>query len=103
MRYAWSMKLKPGLAEEYKRRHDQIWPEMRAALTEAGFRDYAIFRRDDLLFGTFASDDLQDTLVRLRGSETAARWRDYMADAVENAPDPETGYLPLLELQFYQP
>ncbi|HUJ74747.1 MAG TPA: L-rhamnose mutarotase, partial [bacterium] len=42
-RYAFKMKLKPGFAKEYKRRHDQIWPELSALLKESGVADYSIF------------------------------------------------------------
>jgi L-rhamnose mutarotase len=38
-RHAFKMKLKPGIAAEYKKRHDEIWPELRAA----GVSDYSIF------------------------------------------------------------
>ena len=34
-RYAWVLEVRPGYEEEYKRRHDQIWPEMLEALREA--------------------------------------------------------------------
>ena len=34
-RFAWKGRIKPGMAEEYKRRHDEIWPEMKALLKEA--------------------------------------------------------------------
>ena len=40
---AFTMQLKPGVAAEYERRHDDIWPELSALLTEAGIRDYSIY------------------------------------------------------------
>jgi L-rhamnose mutarotase len=43
MNYAFRMKLKPGMQEEYKRRHDEIWPELTQLLREAGIHDYSIF------------------------------------------------------------
>ena len=43
MRNAFKMKLSSGDVEEYKRRHDQIWPELVEALREAGVSDYSIF------------------------------------------------------------
>lgn len=42
-RYAFTMRLKPGAVEEYKRRHDEIWPELSAVLRAAGISDYSIF------------------------------------------------------------
>jgi L-rhamnose mutarotase len=101
LRYAWCMKLKPDKAQEYKRRHDEIWPEMRAFLLEAGYRDYAIFQHEDKVFGTFATADLGRLLETLKSSPVAARWRTAMAELVDNAPDPRTGHQPLLEPIFY--
>ena len=43
MNYAFRMKLKPGIVDEYKRRHDEIWPELAQLLREAGIYDYSIF------------------------------------------------------------
>jgi L-rhamnose mutarotase len=43
MNYAFRMKLKPGTTAEYKRRHDEIWPELKQLLGEAGIYDYSIF------------------------------------------------------------
>ncbi len=103
MRYAWCMALRPGMAKEYKRRHDEIWPEMKALLHEAGYRDYAIFLHDNQVFGTFATDDFDALLLTVARSPVAARWRAYMADVIDNRPDPATGHQPFLELQFYQP
>lgn len=103
MRYAWCMKLKPGKAQEYKQRHDDIWPEMLALLSEAGYRDYAIFQHDDTIIGTFATNDLQRLLSILKSSPVAARWRESMSVLVDNAPDPATGHRKLLEPLFYLP
>ena len=40
---AFLMKLKPGFEAEYKKRHDEIWPELSAVLTETGVYDYSIY------------------------------------------------------------
>jgi L-rhamnose mutarotase len=40
---AFKMKLHPGLKEEYKRRHDTLWPELKKLLTDTGVSDYSIF------------------------------------------------------------
>ena len=42
--YAWVLEVRPGYEEEYKKRHDEIWPEMVEMLSEAGLRNYNIFR-----------------------------------------------------------
>tara|TARA_Y100001933_G_C18686565_1_gene433221 strand:- start:58 stop:396 length:339 start_codon:yes stop_codon:yes gene_type:complete len=40
---AFTMSLKPGFKSEYKKRHDEIWPELLSLLRETGIRDYSIF------------------------------------------------------------
>ncbi len=40
---AFKMKLKPGMADEYKKRHDEIWPELIDLLRRNGVSDYTIF------------------------------------------------------------
>ncbi|MEO6039555.1 MAG: L-rhamnose mutarotase, partial [Saprospiraceae bacterium] len=42
-RIAFKMKLQPGKAAEYRRRHDALWPELADLLRETGIRDYSIF------------------------------------------------------------
>ena len=42
--HAWVLEVRPGYEDEYKKRHDDIWPEMLDALRKAGIRNYNIFR-----------------------------------------------------------
>jgi L-rhamnose mutarotase len=51
-RHAFKMKLKPGVAAEYKKRHDEIWPELAAELRAAGVSDYSIFLDEETLILT---------------------------------------------------
>ena len=41
-RYVFRMRLNQGMAREYERRHDEIWPELVALLKKAGVSDYSI-------------------------------------------------------------
>ena len=103
MRYAWTMRVRPGQADTYVARHRAMGPDMRDLLTRAGYRDYAIFLAGDRVFGTFACDDV-DRLGRvLAEDELAAHWRREMAALIENDPDPRTGSLPLLTPIFEHP
>jgi len=49
VRNAFKMKLKPGFEAEYKKRHDEIWPELEALLSESGIEDYSIFLDEETL------------------------------------------------------
>lgn len=75
---------------------------MRTLLSQAGYCDCAIFHHEDMVFGTFATIDLSRLLGTLKSRPVAARWRTSVAELIYSAPDPRTGYQPLLEPIFYQ-
>ena len=83
-RAAFKMKLKPGFEKEYKRRHDEIWPELISKLSSAGVSDYVIFL-DEATLTLFASQKLADdhTADLLPGSAIVKQWWDYMSDIME--------------------
>ena len=87
-RVAFIIKLKPGIKDEYKKRHAEIWPELVELLRSSGVSDYSIFldERTNTLFafqkvsGEGGSQDL--------GSEPIVqKWWAYMADIMETNPD----------------
>jgi L-rhamnose mutarotase len=99
MRNAYTMKLKPGNEAEYKRRHDAIWPELAAALTEAGISNYSIYLDHET--GTlFAFQELcEDNKAALLPSHPVVqRWWAYMADLMETNEDNSPVELPLEEV-----
>jgi hypothetical protein len=65
--HAWVLGVRPGYEEEYKKRHDELWPEMDACLRAAGIRNYHIFRHGLTLFGYFETDDLSRTIADPQG------------------------------------
>jgi len=69
MNYAWILEIRPGYEEEYKKRHDEIWPEMVQMLKDAGLRNYNIFRYGIKLFGYFETDDLNKSINFISNSE----------------------------------
>ncbi len=85
---AFKMQLKPGFKEEYKKRHDEIWPELHAALAEAGVYDYAIYLDKETLT-LFAVQKLKDgeTTSELPDNPVVRKWWDYMADIMETYSD----------------
>lgn len=99
--YAWVLEVRPGYEEEYKRRHDEIWPEMVEALKEAGIRNYSIFRHGLTLFGYFETDDLEGTIDALGKSEVNARWGESMTPVMKVETDPTTNFPYLLPLQWH--
>jgi L-rhamnose mutarotase len=99
IRNAFKMKLLPGHAEEYKKRHDQIWPELTAAIREAGVSDYSIFLDEDTLT-LFAVQKLDDDnqVADLPNHPIVKRWWDSMADLMETNPDNSPECIPLREV-----
>ena len=91
-RVAFAMKLRPGATGEYRRRHAAVWPEMLAALHEAGCRNYSIYQRDDDLFGYFEVDDFARFRDMMDASEVNARWQAEMAALIDPCTDPATGF-----------
>lgn len=82
------MKLKPGYESEYKKRHDEIWPELAKELSDAGVSDYSIFLDEETL-ALFAVQKLTDdnTADDLPQTEIVKKWWAYMADIMETNPD----------------
>lgn len=80
------MKLKPGFEEEYKRRHDEIWPELEKVLSEAGIRNYTIFL-DEKTLTLFAYQELEDDYEDISTSPVVQKWWKYMKDIMETHSD----------------
>lgn len=83
-RNAFTMKLKKGFNEEYKRRHDKIWPELSNLLSESGIQTYSIFldEKTDTLFA-FQSLNKDNDIKGLANNIIVKKWWSYMADIME--------------------
>ena len=100
-RLAFKMVLNEGQKAEYKKRHDEIWPELKMLLKGAGVSEYSIFLDDEtnILFasqkvdGNSGSQDLGQT-------EIVQKWWGYMADIMKTNPDNSPLISPLEEV-FY--
>ncbi|MBB4121957.1 L-rhamnose mutarotase [Martelella radicis] len=85
---AFRMNLNAGQAAEYKRRHDEIWPELATLLKEAGVSDYSIWLDEEThhLFAVLKRTD-NHTMDAIPDAEIAQRWWAFMADIMETNPD----------------
>ncbi len=99
--YSWVLEIRPGYENEYKKRHDEIWPEMLEALRESGIRNYSIFKHGLTLFGYFETDDITATISFLKDNEVNGRWGEYMAPIMKIDIDQSTGFPFLLPLQWH--
>jgi L-rhamnose mutarotase len=98
-RNAFKMKLKLGAVDEYKKRHDEIWPELTKAHSNAGVFDYSIFFDEESLT-LFAFQKLTDdnTADGLKDLEIVKKWWDHMADLMETHPNHMPVFKPLTEV-----
>jgi len=98
-RDAFKMKLKPGFEAEYKKRHDEIWPELSQVLTDAGVSDYSIFLDEETLT-LFASWKLtnDNTTADLPNHPMVKKWWAFMADIMDTNPDNSPVASPLREV-----
>ena len=82
------MKLLPGKKEEYKRRHDEIWPELKSLLKDSGIGDYSIFLDEEtnILFAVQYLDG-DNNSQDLGKNPLVKKWWAFMADIMETNPD----------------
>jgi L-rhamnose mutarotase len=103
MRIASKMKLRKGFEAEYKKRHDEIWPELSKLLKETGISDYSIFLDEETntLFAYFTIENAKK-LKDLPQQEMMKKWWHYMKDIMETNEDDSPASIPLKEV-FYLP
>ena len=100
IRNAFKMKLSSGDVEEYKRRHDAIWPELITELRKAGIRDYSIYYDPETQI-LFAFQKLTDgnTADALPRNPVVRKWWDTMNDGIMEYDDKnEPVSIPLIEV-----
>ena len=102
-RVAFKMKLFKGFEDEYKRRHDAIWPELKSLLKITGIEDYSIFLDEETneLFGVLKIED-KTKLDELPNHPVMQKWWAYMKDIMETNHDNSPVSIPLKEV-FYLP
>jgi L-rhamnose mutarotase len=95
-KYAFRMRLNPGMAAEYAARHDAIWPELVTLLKDAGVSDYSIHLDEeyDLLFGVLWRTD-DHGMADLPSHPVMQKWWAHMADIMETRGDNEPVAVPL--------
>ena len=102
-RVAFKMKLFKGREDEYKKRHDAIWPELETLLKKTGVKDYSIFLDEEtnILFGYLTIDD-KTKLDELPRHPVMKKWWAYMKDIMETNEDNSPVNINLKEV-FYLP
>ncbi|WP_342361107.1 L-rhamnose mutarotase [Terrarubrum flagellatum] len=84
-RICFLLKVKKERLAEYRKAHENVWPDMLAALSAAGWRNYSLFLRDDgMLIGYFETDDLDAARAKMAATDVNARWQATMAPFFES-------------------
>ena len=102
-RVAFKMKLFNGHEDEYKKRHDKLWPELEELLKKTGISEYSTFLdpETNALFGILKAED-PSALNNLPSNPVMQKWWAYMKDIMESNPDNSPVSVPLKEV-FYLP
>jgi L-rhamnose mutarotase len=83
----------PTRLEEYREIHGAVWPELLRVLTDAGWRNYSLFLRDDgLLIGYVEAEDLDEAQERVARTEVNARWQAKMSALFSSEGEPDEAW-----------
>ena len=88
VRKGFKMFLYEGMAEEYEKRHNELWPEMKDMIHEYGGKNYTIFldKETNILYGYLEVED-EELWAKSADTEICRKWWDFMAPIMETNPD----------------
>ena len=92
-------RVRPERLDEYRARHNEVWPEMLAALRAAGWGNYSIFLAGDgLLVGYLETDDYEAALAAMAATDVNKRWQAEMAEFFVAGGAPDESFLRIAEI-----
>ncbi|MDF6021078.1 L-rhamnose mutarotase [Streptomyces sp. JH34] len=98
-RVCFLLKVREDRKDEYRERHAAVWPDMLAALSEAGWHNYSLFlRQDGLLVGYLETEDFDAAREAMAATEVNARWQREMAEFFEQSEAADEAMVPLTEV-----
>ena len=96
-RLCFTFDIRPGTEAEYKKRHDEIWPELVDAIKDSGFENYSLFRRGTQIVAYVeCHPDVATAFAKLGPADVNARWSKWFEDVIVSLTD-EDGQLYRLE------
>ena len=100
-RICFVLQVRPEVVDDYRARHAAVWPEMREALSCAGWHNYSLFLQDDgTLIGYVECDDFTLAQSRMAETDVNARWQAEMAllfDGIDGGA-PDEAMVPIPEI-----
>ena len=101
-RIGFLIRVKPEKIEEYKRIHQNVWPELLAELKNAGFSNYSLFLSPSgLEFGTLECENWEATCEILAKSQVHTRWQNFMRDFLATPVGDSSQPVEMLESVFF--
>ncbi|MFC8224457.1 L-rhamnose mutarotase [Streptomyces sp. NPDC057287] len=98
-RVCFLLKVREDRKDEYRERHASVWPDMLAALSEAGWHNYSLFLREDgLLVGYLETEDFDAAREAMAATEVNGRWQREMAGFFEQSEAADEAMVPLTEV-----
>ena len=85
-RAAFLLKVREDRLDEYKRKHEDVWPELLDALRRNGWRNYSLFLTEDgQLFGYVEAEvSLQESLDGMAKEDVNLKWQEYFSGYFED-------------------
>jgi L-rhamnose mutarotase len=86
---------------EYRERHAEVWPEMLAALEQAGWRNYSLFVSEaGMVIGYVECDSFEESRRAMELTDVNARWQAEMSTFFTGLEDlrPDEALLRLAEI-----
>ncbi len=100
-RIAFMMRIKDGHEEQYREYHRHVWPDMLAALQQAGCHNYSIYARGQDLFAYMEVNDFAQFLATMNANAANTRWQQMMSASMTSDIDPTTNFPFVLEEVFH--
>jgi L-rhamnose mutarotase len=98
-RYCFTFNLRPGAEAEYKRRHDEIWPELVEAIRDAGIHNYTLFRRGlQVIAYCECEPDAATAFARVGATDVNRRWAESFEDVIERLVDDQGRLMDAVEV-----
>jgi L-rhamnose mutarotase len=98
-RVGFQFKVNKDKLSAYKEQHKHVWPEMLAALRDAGWHNYSLFMREDgLVFSYFETEEsLAAAQAKMAATEVNSRWQAFMAPFTDANVRPDESFVELEE------
>jgi L-rhamnose mutarotase len=80
---SFTIRIRPGCEDEYRRRHLEVWPELTSVIKRHGFFNYSIFMNGTTLYAYMENcADFDEAFAAMQAEPISQKWRDYMSDII---------------------